>query len=113
MCLNYTIHFRVVKLQTIYLFRDFQIALFYVAVLAGLLHRFPVTFSQVWDENFFLLHLLNWTLFILIGHLLVFSIQLVKLGTVSLGVLVGQKSLNKANQLLLLMLLVLMRLKRS
>lgn len=25
-----------------------QIAMFYVAVLAGLLHRFPVSFSQVW-----------------------------------------------------------------
>lgn len=30
------------------LFSVLQIALFYVAVLAGLLHRFPVSFSQVW-----------------------------------------------------------------
>ncbi|KAG6583380.1 ATP-dependent zinc metalloprotease FTSH 7, chloroplastic, partial [Cucurbita argyrosperma subsp. sororia] len=46
MFLNYTIYFKVLKLQNIYLFCDFQIALFYVVVLAGLLHRFPVNFSQ-------------------------------------------------------------------
>ena len=32
-----------------------QIALFYVAVLAGLLHRFPVSFSQVWTSMMLLL----------------------------------------------------------
>lgn len=30
-----------------------QIALFYVALLAGLLHRFPVSFSQVQAAFFF------------------------------------------------------------
>jgi len=50
---------------------------------------------------------------VLSEYMFVNSIQLVRLGTANLGVLVVQKHLNKVKQSPLLMLLVLMRPRRS
>lgn len=91
-----------------------QIALFYVAVLAGLLHRFPVSFSQV-------------RIFILCGYIEIHAfckdilVRFKHVGSRRLGrwatarhvVREVLRCLNKGILSLLLMLQVLMRRRRS
>lgn len=87
-----------------------QIALFYVAVLAGLLHRFPVSFSQV-RIFVLLIYLFIWAQFE--DGLQIYRVLQGSLGAESLGILGVLKFLNKGKLLHLLMLLVLMRQRRS
>lgn len=89
-----------------------QISLFYAAVLAGLLHRFPVSFSQVCTNAIFLA-LKTCQKFGLRKFSFVCSTQLVRLETANQVVHQVQNHPSKVKQSRLLMLLVLMRQRRN